>query len=328
MKFSVALAPSVRAITHAVEAERLGYEGVWLFDSPALMQDVWIHLGLISRATDRVRLGPAVLVPSLRHVITNATALATLYELAPRRVGAVVGSGFSARLNLGQRPLPWREVAAYVSALRSLLNGEVIDWEGRPIRLMYPEGFGPSLPVEIPILIGADGPRGRAVARELGDGIMASNPATATDGFDWSACMISGTVLDDGETFDAPRVIEAAGPLAAVAYHALYEQVRGAGTEVETLPRGDEWVAMIESVPEEIRHLVVHEEHMIGINDRDRPFITGEAVQRLTASGKPERLRTHLARLEDRGVTETVYYPVGPDIPRELERFAEVVGFA
>jgi 5,10-methylenetetrahydromethanopterin reductase len=328
VRFSVALAPSTAAVDHAARAENLGYSGVWVFDSPALTGDVWMLLALIANATEKVRLGPAVLVPSLRHVVTNATAIATLATLAPGRVAAVVGSGFSARLNLGQRPLPLDQVARYVDVMRRLLAGETCLWDGKRIRLMYPAQFGPSLPLEVPLLIGADGPRGRELARTIGDGLMASNPATASGGFEWSACMLSGTILDEDEDFGSARVIEAAGPLVAVAFHALYEGVRGGGRGVDTLPRGAEWLTMIEQYPEAERHLIVHEEHMVGIADRDRPFISSDAIRRLTATGTPTRMREHISRLGDTGVTEIVYYPVGPDIPRELDRFIEVAADA
>ena len=39
---SCALPPGPRVVEHALKAEDLGYERVWLFDSPALYGDVWI----------------------------------------------------------------------------------------------------------------------------------------------------------------------------------------------------------------------------------------------------------------------------------------------
>ena len=43
-------------------------------------------LALAAQRTERIGLGPGVLVPSLRHPIVNAAATATLCALAPRRV--------------------------------------------------------------------------------------------------------------------------------------------------------------------------------------------------------------------------------------------------
>ena len=38
-------------------------------------------------------------------------------------------------------------------------------------------------------------------------------------------------------------------------------------------------------------------------------------------SGTPDQVRERLAALADRGVTELVFQPCGPDIRRELEMF-------
>jgi 5,10-methylenetetrahydromethanopterin reductase len=85
---------------------------------------------------------------------------------------------------------------------------------------------------------GADGPKGLAVAAELGDGVFsAALPQPDAAGVtDWRALLSFGTVLDDGEDLTSPRVIDAAGPSAVVLYHASYE--RGGAAAVDALPGG------------------------------------------------------------------------------------------
>ena len=56
-------------------AEDLGYDRVWLFDSAALYEDIWIWMALLAEHTE-IDLGTAVLVPNLRHVMTTASAIA------------------------------------------------------------------------------------------------------------------------------------------------------------------------------------------------------------------------------------------------------------
>src|SRR6478672_7338251 len=97
--------PSRKAVDHIALAEQLGYERAWVYDSPALYPDVWMILGLAAERTSRIGLGPGVLVPSLRHPMTNAAAIATLAALAPGRLAVAVGAGFTGRHVLGQRPM-------------------------------------------------------------------------------------------------------------------------------------------------------------------------------------------------------------------------------
>ena len=57
------------------------------------------------RATERIGLGPAVLVPNLRHPLAQASAIATLEQLAPGRAVVAIGTGFTGRMAMGQTAL-------------------------------------------------------------------------------------------------------------------------------------------------------------------------------------------------------------------------------
>src|SRR6201984_2896177 len=214
MDISCAFATSSDTPSHVEFAETLGYKRAWLYDSPALSPDVWMILNRGAERPSRIGLGPGVLVPSLRHPMVNAAAIAELVGQAPGRVAVAIGSGFSGRLALGKRPMPWREVADYVRCLKALLAGETGMWDGATIRMLQLPGFGARRPIEMPILIGADGPKGLAVAAELGDGVFsAALPQPDAVGVaDWRALLSFGTVLDEGEELTSPRVIDAAGP--------------------------------------------------------------------------------------------------------------------
>ena len=118
-----------------------------------------------------------MLIPSLRHPMTTAAAIATLVDLAgPERVMIGVGTGFTGRLTFGQRPLKWSDVATYIRTVKSLLHGDEVEWEGAPIKMMQWPGFGPARPIEVPWVIAVGGPKGMAVAEELGDGIFSPAP--------------------------------------------------------------------------------------------------------------------------------------------------------
>src|ERR1700733_9418413 len=80
---------------HIRVAEDLGYARAWLTDTPHQSPDVWLTLALAAQTTTRIGLGPAVLVPSLRHPMVNATQTQSLQLLAPGRVAVAFGTGFT-----------------------------------------------------------------------------------------------------------------------------------------------------------------------------------------------------------------------------------------
>ena len=59
------------------------------------------------------------------------------------------------------------------------------------------------------------------------------------------------------------------------------------------------------------------------MNDRDRPFVTGELLAKQGVALDRGAWRAKLAALEAQGATEIAYQPAGPDVPRELEAMAE-----
>lgn len=326
MRISAAFTPGLDTPGHVALAEELGFAHAWLYDSPALYHDVWMTLARAAERTTRIGLGPAVLVPSLRHPMTNAAAVATLADLAPGRVEVAVGAGFTGRYVLGQRAMRWADVADYVRVLRALLQGDEAEWEGKPIRMMHPPGFGAARPIDVAVLIGADGPKGTAVAAELGDGVFAAGlPNMAAVGRRL-ALLQFGTVFDEGETHASPRVQEAAGPGVVVALHAFYER---AGAEaVDRFPGGPEWRAGIEQFDAGRRHLYTHEGHLAFLTDRDRAGLEAglsELIPSFTLSGPPADVRARVDAYGEQGITEVCFQPAGADVERELRAFAAAV---
>jgi 5,10-methylenetetrahydromethanopterin reductase len=115
------------------------------------------------------------------------------------------------------------------------------------MHMLHPAGAAPSLPIDIPVLISALGPKGLAVAKELGAGLFSVNGETGpAKDFTWAALGVHGTILDEGEAMDSPRVHAAAGPGNALAYHAAYEF----GGDVTRLPAGQVWLDVVNRTPE------------------------------------------------------------------------------
>ncbi len=315
VSISAALPPTPETPELAALAESLGYDRVWLYDTPALQLDVWMHLAMCAQATSTIGLGPAVLIPSLRHPLTTASAIATLESVAAGRTAYAIGSGFTGRRALGQKPMRWADVVTYVEQVRALLRGDEVEIDGTVMAMIHGDGQAPARPIDVPWLVGAGGPKGLDAARRLGAGVFTTAP---TPGFDWSALLWFGTVLDEGEDAASSRVLEAAGPGAAVAYHALYEQH---DERLQGLPGSDAWVAAIEALPEQRRHLDVHRGHLTTLNDTDRLMMNAGLAVGLTRSGDAAQIRALVDATAAGGTTEIAFQPAGPDPRRELEAF-------
>jgi 5,10-methylenetetrahydromethanopterin reductase len=324
---SCVFAPSLDTPAHIELAERLGYRRAWCYDSPALCADPWMVLALAAGRTRAIGLGPASLVPSLRHPVVTAAALTTLAGLAPGRVSTAFGTGLTGRMLLGERPMRWAEVEEYVRTVRALLRGEEASWNGSLVRLTQPAGFAASLPADVAVLIAADGPRGRAVAAELGDGVLTARvPRQPSAPGSRQVLLTFGTVLDDGEDAVGPRAIAAAGPALAAAYHAIYESRGAAG--VDKLPGGRQWRESVEEVDANRRHLAVHDGHLIELGQHDQALLARAAplLTSWTMTGTRPDIAARLHALTEAGITEVAYQPMGRDIPRELAAFAQAAG--
>ena len=314
--------PGPDVVDYAALAHELGYDRIWLYDSAALYQDVWVWLARIADRTE-INIGTAVLVPNLRHVMTTASAIATIEHLAPGRLACGFGTGATARWVLGKPALSWASTRAYLEQLRALLNGEVVDVDGACTQMIHYGSLAPKRPIHTPLIVSALGPKGKQIAREIGDGVMTIGGGI--DDMDWHVQMMSGTVLDAGEDLASERVKQALGPWYVVMYHGTWQSRPEA---LVNLPMGGEWLAAIEAErPAAERHLAVHEGHVTHVAPRDRVLIdaAGSMIGMLGWVGTREQIRERAEAAIAAGATELMYTPAGPDVPRELRAWADAL---
>jgi 5,10-methylenetetrahydromethanopterin reductase len=313
-ELSCGLPPGPDFADLAVLAEELGYTRVWIFDSAPLWEDPFAHLALAATRTTRIGLATAVLIPTQRSMMAMASGIATIARLSDGRFRACFGTGYTARLAIGQKAMRLDGMFDYVATLRALLAGETVEVHGRPARMLHWPGLTASRPVTVPIWLSVLGPRGNARAPEVAEGTIGPlHPTLPT------ATMVNGTVLDPGEDPGSDRVREAIGPWRVIGWHTVYA-TRGAAA-VDAMPGGAEWLAQLEALaPEDERHLLTFEGHVTHLTERDRSVLDRIDVE--TMVGDRESIGRRLDDLADAGFREAMYTPSGPDVHRELREFA------
>src|SRR5215470_1292346 len=164
-----------------VEAERLGFDSVWTAE--AYGSDVFSPLCWIGARTSRIKLGTAVMQLSARTPACVAMTAATIDHLSGGRL--ILGIGVSGPQVVegwyGQPfPRPLERTREFVALLRTMLRREgPVEFHGRQYQLPHPAGSGlgkalklimKPLRADIPIYLGAEGPKNVALATEVCDG--------------------------------------------------------------------------------------------------------------------------------------------------------------
>ncbi|MEX1217457.1 MAG: LLM class flavin-dependent oxidoreductase [Acidimicrobiales bacterium] len=326
MEISIGITPGPEAVQNAQLAERLGFRRAWFYDSAALYEDIWITIANAINATTTIGVGTAVLVPNLRHVMTTASAIATIERMAPGRLMCGFGTGFTARMVLGKKALSWTATQRYVETLHTLLQGEVAEVEGEKVQMIHRPDLAVSRPINVPLLLSAMGPKGLDITRDLVErgvcsGLIGVQPVEGAWGH--QVLMVSGSVLDKGESASSDRAKAAIGPWYVVGYHGFWEAFPEG---VAGMPGGAEWLADVEaSRPEGERHLTVHDGHVTEVVGRDRAVLDLAEEATLAGvgwTGDAVSISERLTQAENQGVTEILYTPAGPDVAREMRAFA------
>ncbi|MDA8360287.1 MAG: LLM class F420-dependent oxidoreductase [Actinomycetota bacterium] len=173
--------PPPNAIELVEEAERLGYDSVWTAESYG--SDALTPLAWWGSRTTRVRLGTSLCQLSARTPTAMAMAAVTIDHLSRGRF--VLGLGVSGPQVVegwyGQDfSKPLARTREYVGIVRQVLAREApVTSQGPHYPLPYPGGTGlgkalkpivhPLRP-DIPIILGAEGPKNVALAAEIADG--------------------------------------------------------------------------------------------------------------------------------------------------------------
>jgi F420-dependent oxidoreductase-like protein len=301
------------------EAERLGLDAV--FAAEAWGSDALTPLAWYGSRTSRVRLGTAIVQMSARTPTGCAMHALTLDHLSGGR--AVLGLGVSGpQVVEGWYGAPFAKPLArtreYVSVVRQVLAREapvVNDGVHYPLPYSRDDATGLGKPLkpithplraDLPIWLGAEGPRNVALAAEIADGWLPlfyaprlgpmyekwlaegfARPGARRTREEFEVCATAQVVVTD----DRERTLEAMKP-----YLALY--IGGMGSKQRNFHR-DVFVRMgYEAETEQIQQA-----YLAGEKDKAAAAVPDRLVEDITLLGSAERVREDVARWEEAGVS-------------------------
>jgi F420-dependent oxidoreductase-like protein len=186
--------PPPGAAESVAEAERLGFDSIWTAE--AYGSDCLTPLAWWGAATERIKLGTAIVQMSARQPAATAMAAMTMDHLSNGRF--ILGLGVSGpQVVEGWYGMPFAKPLArtreYIAILRDVwARKDRLEAPGPHYPLPLPDGTGLGKPLkssihplreDIPIYLGAEGPKNIALCAELCDG--------------WLAMLFSPSVFDE-----------------------------------------------------------------------------------------------------------------------------------
>lgn len=163
----------------ATEADRLGYDSVWMHES-LFQRDVVTYISAMIGSTKSIRLGSGVINTFTRHPVAAATTFATLAELSGGRVNLGVGLGsFPTVPLIGHRIFPvnetrpLRRIREYVEVVRLLWKGGKVNYDGEFFKVKD-LALGFEVKNHIPLFIASLSPKTQEYAAREADGVILS----------------------------------------------------------------------------------------------------------------------------------------------------------
>ncbi len=310
-------------------AEQKGFEAIWQAES-RLVRDAIVPMAAYAAVTERIKVGSGVINNWTRNIGLLAATFLTLDDLAPGRIICGIGAWWDPLAkNVGiERRKPLLAMRETVEVLRRLLklervtfHGEFHQVEGIELDVVH----GRREPRDVPIMIGATGPKMMELTGEIADGAVLNY--CVPPGYNHSAlesleagAKKGGRTLDD---IDRPQLVVCSVD---------QDEDRALDTSRELLTQylaqqphiakasgvSNEVVAEIQSI---LGWPATHEQIQ-----QAKHLVPDELVTRITASGTPDQARAKVAEYMENGATCPILYPVGGDVKLLIDTFSPTSG--
>ncbi len=326
--------PSPDWVDRAVAAEELGFNSVWTAE--AWGSDALTPLAFLAARTDRIKLGTSVMQLAARTPTATAMSAITMDHLSNGRFMLGLGvSGPQVVEGWYGRPSnkPLARTREYVEIIRRVVaREEPLNYQGEfhqhPFHGEGSVGLGKSLksivhPLrrEIPIYLGAEGPKNVTQTAEIADGwlplyyspyrqdVYADQLAAAKDDFEVAA-LCAFIVTED----DRPGTIEAAlgGTRAMLAFYIGGMGAKGQNYHTKLAAR----MGLGEQA-ERIQDLFFE-----GKGDQAVGEVPVSFADEISLVGTPERIADRVAAWKDSAVTEILVHAANTD---QLRQAAELI---
>ena len=150
------------------QAEAAGFSHCWFYDSHILWRECYPAIAMCMEHTNKMIFGPCVTNPNSRDWSIAASLFASLALQSEGRFVVGLGRGDSAMRVMGKKPAKLARVAEFTEKVKAMVRGdEVVYGESpEPVKLPWAVGY------ELPVYIGAYGPKALKTAGEVGDGVI------------------------------------------------------------------------------------------------------------------------------------------------------------
>jgi len=313
-------------------AEERGFSEIWQADT-RLARDCVVMMGAFLSNTSRIRVGSGVLPIWTRNPAVIAASWSTMWELAGRPDGrsrVMLGLGawwepIASRVGV-ERKRPLQAMRENVESIRALFTMEEVTYEGDFVHLdkvKLDVAFGDASPRDIPIYIGATGPKMLQLAGEICDGVVL-NYVVSVDYIRNAVELVrqgaerAGKTLDDVDrpellvcclSDDDPQAAMMEGK-ALVAYYL--------GTEPHIMKASNVDEELIARVQEYVGWPATEADYR-----RAAEIIPDDVVRNLMAVGTTRQCQEKVAEYIDAGVTCPILYPMMDDIKPVIDAFAD-----
>ncbi len=306
-------------------AETRGFEAVWQAES-RLVRDAIVPMAAYAAITRKLKVGSGVINNWTRNIGLLASTFLTLDDLAPDRVICGIGAWWDplAR-NVGvDRSRPLGAMRETVEVMRRLLNMETVTFHGR---FHHVDGIkldvvhGNTSPRNIPIMIGATGPKMMELTGEIADGAVL-NYCVSPDYTDQAMDQLekgarkAGRSIDD---IDRPQLV-----VCSVDQDEIKARHAAKWLLTQYLAQQPH-IAKASNTPQRIVDKIHETLGWPATRDQIEQamqYVPDELVDRISASGTPEQAKKKVQEYIDHGCTCPILYPMADDVKLMIDTFA------